>query len=142
MKCKFCFAEIEEDVTVCPVCGKALEETEETPVEETAEEAEETSVEEIAEETEEAPVAEEVPAKKKSKTLLVVLAALGGLVLAAALVIAVLYGMGYKLSSIGAFLGLQEASLKQNFERVFLRKNICKNQKARIQIKFHLVCYA
>jgi len=141
MKCKFCFAEVEDHVTVCPVCGKALEETEETPVEESveipaeeteetpveesveipAEEAEETPVEETAEETaeetEEAPVAEEVPAKKKSKTLLVVLAALGGLVLAAALVIAVLYGMGYKLSSIGAFLGLQEAELdyKNNY---------------------------
>lgn len=121
MKCKFCFAELNEDVTVCPICGKALEETEETPVEETveipAEETEETPVEEIAEETEEAPVAEEVPAKKKSKTLLVVLAALGGLVLAAALVIAVLYGMGYKLSNIGAFLGLKEAGLdyKSNY---------------------------
>ena len=133
MKCKFCFAEVEDHVTVCPICGKALEETEETPVEETveipaeeaeetpveetAEEAEETSVEEIAEETEEAPVAEEVPAKKKSKALLVVLAALGGLVLAAALVVAVLYGMGFKLSSIGAFLGLQEAELdyKNNY---------------------------
>lgn len=115
MKCKFCFAEVEDNVTICPVCGKALEETEETPVEETveipAEEAEETPVEETAEETEETPVAEEVPAKKKSKALLVVLAALGGLVLAAALVIAVLYGMGYKLSNIGAFLGLKEAEL-------------------------------
>lgn len=94
MKCKFCFAELEDDVTVCPVCGKALEETEETPVKETGEEI---------------PAEEEIPVKKKSKTALVVLAVLGGLVLAAALVIAVLYGMGYKLSSIGAFLGLKEA---------------------------------
>lgn len=101
MKCKYCFAEVEEDVTVCPVCGKALEENEETPVEET--------VEIPAEETEEIPVVEEVPAKKKSKTLLVVLAALGSLVLVAALTIAVLYGMGYKLSTISAFLGLEEA---------------------------------
>ena len=70
MKCKFCFAEVDDDVTVCPICGKALEETEETPVEETVEipaaEAEETPVEETAEETaeetEETPVAEEVPA--------------------------------------------------------------------------------
>ena len=37
MKCKFCFVEVDDDVTVCPVCGKALEETEETPVEETVE---------------------------------------------------------------------------------------------------------
>ena len=64
MKCKFCFAEVEDGVTVCPICGKALEEIEETPVEET--------VEIPVEETEEAPVVEEVPAKKKSKTLLVV----------------------------------------------------------------------
>ena len=121
MKCKFCFAELNEDVTVCPVCGKALEEAEETSVEETveipAEETEETPTEEIAEEVTEVPVAEEIPAKKKSKTVLVVLAALGGLVLAAALVIAVLYGMGYKLSNIGAFLGLKEAGLdyKSNY---------------------------
>ncbi|MBR5022486.1 MAG: peptidylprolyl isomerase [Oscillospiraceae bacterium] len=117
MKCKFCLAEVEDDVTVCPVCGKALEETEDTPAEETVEEtveevAEETAeetAEEVTEETEEVPVMEEVPTKKKSKALVVTLAALGGLVLAAALVIAVLYGMGYKLSDIGAFLGLKEA---------------------------------
>jgi len=52
-----------------------------------------------------------MPAKKKSKTLLVVLAAVGGVVLAGALTIAVLYGMGVKLSSIGAFLGFTEADI-------------------------------
>lgn len=105
MKCKFCFAEVEDDVTVCPVCGKALEEAEQT-VEAPVEETEETPVKDTVEEI---PAEEEIPVKKKSKTALVVLAVLGGLVLAAALVIAVLYGMGYKLSSISAFLGLKEA---------------------------------
>ena len=36
MKCKFCLAEIEDNVTVCPLCGKELTEAEETPVEEVA----------------------------------------------------------------------------------------------------------
>ena len=34
MKCKFCLAEIEEDVTVCPLCGKELTEAEEEEYEE------------------------------------------------------------------------------------------------------------
>ena len=49
MKCKFCFAELNEDVTVCPVCGKALEETEET-AEVPAEEVVESPAEEMLEE--------------------------------------------------------------------------------------------
>lgn len=120
MKCKFCLAELEEDVTVCPVCGKDLEESKETLEEEPVEENEETLVEEIAdeaveetaEEIEETP-SEETPVKKKKmpKALAVTLAALGSLVLVGALTLAVLYGMGFKLSSIGAFLGLEEAGL-------------------------------
>ena len=128
MKCKFCFAELDEDVTVCPACGKELTEAEEAPVEAAAEETEETLVEET-EETEEVSVdelieettalleetdeetAEEVPVKKKSKALKIVLAAVAGVVLVAALVVAVLYGMGVKLSSIGAFFGFTEADV-------------------------------
>ena len=87
MKCKFCEAELEEGVTVCPSCGAELETqapTEETAevtetaretetatemvqetAEETAEEATEETAEDTAEETaEETPAA---PAEKKPK---------------------------------------------------------------------------
>ena len=140
MKCKFCFAELSEDVTVCPVCGKELVQAEETPVEETAEtlaaENEETPLEETVEETteetaeeteEEDNEDEEFEAefeeaffnKKKSKKckkkmpkgLKATFAALGSLVLAGALAVAVLYGMGFKLSSVKAFLGLEKAGI-------------------------------
>ena len=53
MKCKYCQAELEEGMTVCPACGK---EQEETPA---AEVAEETSVPEtVAEEAPEAAAPE------------------------------------------------------------------------------------
>ena len=115
MKCKFCFAELEEDVTVCPLCGKELKETEEEYVyEEETEEAEEEYVyaedEEYEDEEEVAQIVEKKK-KKMPKALGVTLAALGSLVLMGALAVAVLYGMGYKLSSIGAFLGLKEADV-------------------------------
>ena len=94
MKCKFCLAELEDNATVCPLCGKDL--TEETPVEETA---------------------EETPAKGKGKTWKIVLAAVGGVVLAAALTLAVLLGMGIKLKSISAFFGFTKADIyyKSNY---------------------------
>lgn len=86
MKCKFCFAEIEQDVTVCPVCGKDLTEQ---PEEITAEEA---VVAEAAEElsAEEAPVAE----KKKGKGWKIALAVTGLVVLALVLTGVVLHFMG------------------------------------------------
>ena len=91
MKCKFCFAEFEEELIVCPACGKSQEETleEDQPVAAT----EETSAaEEVAAEvTEEAPAVKE---KKKPKTWQIVLAAACGVVLLAVLVGAVLYGLG------------------------------------------------
>ena len=34
MKCKFCLAEIEEDVTICPVCGINYEMNEKNEVKE------------------------------------------------------------------------------------------------------------
>ena len=119
MKCKFCLAELEEDVTVCPLCGKELKETEEEYVYEEETEGECKAAEEeyvYAEDEEyedEEEVVEVVEKKKKKmpKTLGVTLAALGGLVLAGALAVAVLYGMGYKLSSISAFLGFEEADV-------------------------------
>ena len=47
MKCKYCQAELEEGVTLCPACGKdnAEETVTEQPVEETAEEKVEESAE-------------------------------------------------------------------------------------------------
>ena len=50
MKCKFCLAEIEEDVTVCPLCGKELTEAEEVPAEEVA--ADEPTAATVEEDTE------------------------------------------------------------------------------------------
>ncbi len=96
MKCKFCFAEFEEELSVCPVCGKSQEETPEedqpaAATEETAAAAEETDEETAAEVTEEAPAVKE---KKTTKTWQIILAAAGGLVLLAVLVGAVLYGLG------------------------------------------------
>ena len=91
MKCKFCFAEFEEELTVCPACGKSQEETleEDQLIVETEETAEaEEAVEEV---TEEAPAVKE---KKKPKTWQIVLAVAGGVVLLAVLVGAVLYGLG------------------------------------------------
>ena len=58
MKCKFCQAELEEGVTLCPACGQ------ENQPEETAEELTEVTAEEAVEETVEQSV-EETPAKKK-----------------------------------------------------------------------------
>ena len=87
MKCKYCLAEVAEDVTVCPVCGKDLQEA----VEEVAEEATADTAEETAEVVEE----EEKPAKKKkSKVGKAILAVAGVVVLAIALTWGILYSMG------------------------------------------------
>ena len=63
MTCKFCNAEIQDELEICPVCGKNLTE-EETPTEAVAEEivAEEAAEEEIVavETAAEAPVEEPV----------------------------------------------------------------------------------
>ena len=72
MICKYCLAEVEEDVTVCPACGKELEPAEEAK-------------------QEKAPKAEK---KKKSKAWVKVLAIAGVVLLALALAGAILNFMG------------------------------------------------
>lgn len=84
MICKYCFAEVEEGVAVCPACGKEL-----------AEPAEEIQQEENAEVVAEIPAEEtSVEEKKKSKAWKKVLAIAGVVVLAVVLVGAVLHFMG------------------------------------------------
>ena len=98
MNCKFCNAELSEEVTLCPACGKdnAEEITEEVAVTEIEEIAEEVTEEvaEVAEETakeevQEAPAA--APQKKRSLWV-TILAIIGGIALLAVLVGAVIYG--------------------------------------------------
>ena len=84
MNCKFCNAELSEEVTLCPACGKdnAEEMTEEVAVAEVAAEI----VEEAA-----AEVPAETPKKKRSLWV-TILAVIGGIALLAVLVGAVIYG--------------------------------------------------
>lgn len=111
MNCKFCNAELPEDVTLCPACGEenaqeiaeiltsaetaeeAIEETAEETAEETIEETAEETVEETADETTE-ETAEEEPAKAKPKAWLMVLAIIGAVAVLVVLVGAVLFGTG------------------------------------------------
>ena len=94
MNCKFCNAELEEEATLCPQCGKdngeELMETiqEEMPAEEVTAEVTEEISEEVAEET---PV--ETP-KKKRNLLVTILAVIGGIALLAVLAGAIYFGFG------------------------------------------------
>ena len=111
MNCKFCNAELPEEVTLCPACGKenaeevtpevsaveneeiveAAEEVTEEATEEIIEESTEELTEESSEEaTEEAE--EEVPAKPKRKLWLRILAAVCGVAILAVLIGSVFYG--------------------------------------------------
>lgn len=80
MKCKFCFAELEDGVTVCPACGKEL-----------AEPATEEVTEAAPEVQPEPPVTE----KKKNKAWKIVLAVTAVVLLAVILAGAILYFMGF-----------------------------------------------
>lgn len=101
MKCKFCQAELEDGVTVCPACGKEQETVpaeevlaEEAPVEEAA--AEETLVEETpAEETpaEEKPEATEIKEGIKATPGKIAMAIVAGVVVLALLVALVVSGI-------------------------------------------------
>ena len=104
MNCKFCNAELSEEVSLCPACGKdnAEEMTEEvvaTEMEEVTEVAEKTVEAAVAEEANEEPVA---APKKKRSLWVTILAVIGGIALLAVLVGAVIYGaksMGNKTVS-------------------------------------------
>ena len=97
MKCKYCQAELEEGMTVCPACGK---EQEETPVQEVVEEvpaAEETVEAPVAEEAVEAPAAEaaapEIKEGIKATPGKIALAVIAGVVVLARLVAMVVSGL-------------------------------------------------
>jgi len=92
MKCKFCMTEIEEDVTLCPKCGKDLTEAEEkSAAENTAEAAEENKkqTEALLE-----PEENKEKAGKDGKSLKIVLATIGLVLLAEVLLVAVLHYAG------------------------------------------------
>lgn len=116
MNCKFCNAELEDGITVCPSCGAVneveetveqepiandevvvSEETEELPsaMEETEEMTEDASEDETEEESEEA---EEQPKKKAKKTVTMswqaLIAVIGAIVVLVALAVVLLFGMG------------------------------------------------
>ena len=109
MKCKFCFAELEDDVTICPACGKTLEDV--------AEEAAELLAEEAAE-----------PEKKNSNLWKILVAAVGGVVLVVVLVLAVMYGSGVKLKNVSAFFGFAEADIDYKNSYTVSDKKMDKNK--------------
>ena len=102
MNCKFCNAELPEEVTLCPECGKenleelpeetAVEFVEETQTVEEAENQEETAAdtETVLEESNEEPVA---APKQKPKVWLIVLAVIGAVALLGVLAGAVFFGL-------------------------------------------------
>ena len=85
MKCKYCQAELEEGMTLCPACGKEQE----APVQETAEE---TSAPEAVEEVQEA-AAPEVKEGIKATPGKIALAVIAGVVVLALLVAMVVSGL-------------------------------------------------
>lgn len=92
MECKYCGAQLPEEETLCPVCGKdnAVQEQEEVvaSAEETAEVISEESV--LGEIPEEAP-------KKKTSPWKIVVAVVASLAVLAALAVAILWGAGIDL---------------------------------------------
>ena len=93
MNCKFCNAELPEEVTLCTECGKENLEEMEVVAEELTE-AEEIAEEAIVEDAEEAAEATETPAPAKSKLWVKILAIVGAVALLVVLAGAVLYGAG------------------------------------------------
>ena len=97
MKCKYCQAELEEGITLCPACGKEQEETPVVEMEETpAAEIEETpvaEVEEIPAEEAEEPAATEIKEGIKATPGKIALAIVAGVVVLALLIAMVLSGI-------------------------------------------------
>lgn len=101
MDCKYCGAQLPEDETLCPACGK--DNAQEQPLEDAA------AVESAAPELEtaqpaqedqvqtEAEIEEEPQPKKKTSPWKIVLAVVAGVAVLAALVIGILMGMGIDL---------------------------------------------
>ncbi len=95
MNCKFCNAELEENVTLCPICGKENAEDAET----VSAQMPELSLDEIAEMAEEPTEQTEEPEQKPKRKVWKILLAVGCcVVLLAALAVVVLQGMGIDLS--------------------------------------------
>ena len=99
MKCKYCQAELEEGVTLCPACGKEQDAAEETPVTEVEEPVAETeeivaaeAEETLAEEVEE-PAAPEIKEGIKATPGKIALAIVAGVVVLALLVALVVSGI-------------------------------------------------
>lgn len=106
MNCKFCNAEMEEGITLCPACGKDnLEEAAEKaemPMEAATEAQEEDVVDtaSVAEEAAEEPT--ETP-KKKTPKWLVALAIVGAIAIAAVLGTAVYFGIRSSMPPAGSY---------------------------------------
>ena len=106
MNCKFCNAEMEEGVTLCPACGKdnleELTEKAEMPEEAVTEAQEEEVVDtaSVAEEAAEEPA--ETP-KKKTPKWLVALAIVGAIAIAAVLGTAVFFGIRSSMPPAGSY---------------------------------------
>lgn len=110
MKCKYCEAELEEGVTVCPTCGATQEEisalegttdlADETEAKTEVTLAEEVAVEnpeEVAADVIEEEIFAEQPAKPKVKVWQIVVAAVSSVIVLAALAIVLLTAFGVDL---------------------------------------------
>ena len=116
MNCKFCNAEMEEGVTLCPACGKDNMEDLTEAVAEPAEAAEEiieetaqeqdASVEEIAEEPAETP-------KKKAPKWVIALAIVGAIAIAAVLGTAVYFGIRSSMPPAGSYSVSDSKAVKE-----------------------------
>ena len=112
-KCKFCQADLAENGTFCPNCGKnnAEEETVQTAAaEETAAPAEEAAAETAAEQ-EPAPVAE--PEKKKATPGKIALAVGAVVVLAAVLIALIMTGLNNKKAEDGTIASETTAAVEE-----------------------------
>lgn len=114
MNCKFCNAELEEGVLVCPVCGKETAEAipaqepevteagaaeQESPTEQEVTEQVPDAAPEAGEQPQEEAAPETAEAEKPKKNVLrIVLTAVCGVLLLGILVVAILYGTGVDLS--------------------------------------------